>query len=107
MMTNFKQRWQIKSNWQVLVIIVVFAITGSTAAFISKPILSLCNISKNEVSPWLYYLLYILILFPIYQVLLVSFGYIFGQFHFFWSFEKKLLKKCGLGFMLPKKENPE
>jgi hypothetical protein len=106
-MENFKQRWQIKSNWQLIVIIVVFAITGSTAAYIAKPILSIISINKSEVSSWLYYSLYILILFPIYQVLLVSFGYLFGQFKFFWSFEKKLLKNFGLGFIIPKKENPE
>jgi hypothetical protein len=106
-MANFKQRWQIKSNWQLLVILMVFAITGSTAAFAAKPILSILSINKNDVSPWIYYPCYIFILFPIYQVLLVSFGYLFGQFPFFWSFEKKLLKKCGLGFILPKKENPE
>jgi hypothetical protein len=106
-MANFKQRWQIKSNWQVVVILLVFAITGSTAAYLAKPLLSSCGINKKEVSAWLYYPLYVLLLFPIYQILLLSFGFLSGQFRFFWSFEKKLLKNCGLGFMIPKKENPE
>ena len=35
----------------------------------------------------------------LYQVLLVSFGFIFGQFSFFWAFEKKMLRSCGLGFI--------
>ncbi len=38
-MKNLKQRWNLKSNWQVMTIILIFAITGSTAALISKPIL--------------------------------------------------------------------
>lgn len=106
-MTNFRARWKIKSNWQLIVIIVVFAITGSSAAYLSKPILSFLGITKENISEWLYYPLYILLIFPIYQVLLVSFGFLFGQFTFFWAFEKKLLKSCGLGFLFIKKEDPE
>ena len=106
-MGNFKERWNIKSNWQLFVIIVIFAITGSGAAYLSKPILSLFGISKDTVTAWQYYPLYIVLIFPIYQVLLVSFGFIFGQFTFFWAFEKKMLRSCGLGFLFSKKENPE
>lgn len=104
-MGNFKERWNIKSNWQLFVIIVVFAVTGSSAAYLSKPILAAFNISKEN--PWEYYPLYIILIFPVYQLLLVSFGFLFGQFNFFWAFEKKMLKSCGLGFLLSKKENPE
>jgi hypothetical protein len=31
-------------------------------------------------------------------MLLVVFGWVFGQFTFFWGFEKKMLKRLGLGF---------
>jgi hypothetical protein len=106
-MASFKERWNIKSNWQLFVIILVFAITGSSAACLSKPILSFLGISKDTVSAWLYYPLYIILIFPIYQLLLVSYGFLFGQFSFFWAFEKKMLRSCGLGFIFDKKENPE
>ena len=106
-MANFKERWNIKSNWQVFVILVVFAVTGSSAALLSKPVLALFGIVKGEVSNWVYYPLYIILIFPIYQVLLVSFGFVFGQFTFFWAFEKKMLKSMGLGFIFPDKKNPE
>lgn len=106
-MGSFKERWNIKSNWQVFVILVVFAVTGSTAAYLSKPVLELFGIVKGDVSNWIYYPLYIILIFPIYQVLLVSFGFIFGQFAFFWAFEKKMLRSMGLGFLVPEKKNPE
>lgn len=106
-MASFKERWNIKSNWQAFVIIMVFAITGSSAAYLSKPILSLFGIVKGSVSNWLYYPLYILLIFPVYQVLLISFGFIFGQFTFFWAFEKKMLKSMGLGFLVKDKKNLE
>lgn len=106
-MANFKERWNIKSNWQVFVILVVFAVTGSSAALLSKPVLALFGIVKGDASNWVYYPLYIILIFPIYQVLLVSFGFVFGQFTFFWAFEKKMLKSMGLGFIFPDKKNPE
>ena len=104
-MANFKTRWGITSNFQLTVIIVVFAITGSTSAYLSKPILSWCGIVKGDVSNWVYYPLYIILIFPVYQVLLVSIGFIFGQFKFFWAFEKKMLRGMGLGFLLPKERD--
>ena len=106
-MENFKERWNIKSNWQLVVIFVVFAVTGSSAAYLSKPILAFLGISKDSVSGWIYYPLYIILIFPVYQVLLVSYGFIFGQFEFFWAFEKKMLRSCGLGFLVKQKRNPK
>ena len=99
-MENFKERWNIKSNWQLVVIFIVFAITGSSAAYLSKPILALFGINREGISGWIYYPLYLLLIFPVYQVLLVSYGFIFGQHTFFWAFEKKMLRSCGLGFMV-------
>ena len=98
-MENFKQRWNITSNWQMIVIIIVFAITGSSAAMLSKPILHELGISKETHHIALYLLLYILIIFPVYQILLVTIGFIFGQFTFFWEFEKKMLRSLHLGFI--------
>ena len=98
-MSSFKERWNITSNWQVFVIILVFAITGSTSAYLSKPILNAIEITKENTSLWLYYPLYILLIFPVYQILLVFFGFIFGQFKFFWAFEKKMLRSLKLGFI--------
>ena len=96
-MGNFKQRWHITSNWQVLVIILVFAITGSTSAYLSKPLLAFFGLTKDNTSLWIYYPLYIILIFPVYQILLVSFGFVFGQFKFFWAFEKKMLRSLKLG----------
>ena len=103
-MRRLKTRWGITSNFQLTVIFVVFAITGSTSAYLSKPILNWLGIVKGDVSNWIYYPLYIILIFPVYQVLLVSFGFLFGQFAFFWKFEKKMLRAMGLGFLLPKED---
>lgn len=99
-MQHFKTRWKITSNWQILVIILVFAITGSTAAFITKPILEFFGITKNSVSTVIYYLFYIILIFPVYQILLLLFGFLAGQFRFFIAFEKKMLQSLKLDFII-------
>lgn len=98
-MNKLKKRWNIKSNWQLIIICIVFAITGSTAAYLSKPLTNLLGITKENLSLWLYWPIRLLIIFPAYQVLLVIIGAIFGQFTFFWEFEKKMLYRMKLGFI--------
>ncbi|WP_282787196.1 DUF6787 family protein [Flavobacterium croceum] len=104
-MSSLKKKWNITSNFQFVLIFIVFAVTGSTSAYIAKPILSFLGINKSDFSAWLYYPLYIILIFPIYQVLLLFFGTIFGQFKFFFEIEKKFLSRVGLGFLFSKKSS--
>lgn len=98
-MNKLKQRWNISSNFQLFIILLVFAITGSTSALIAKPILAFLGITKGSVGVWLYYPLYIIIILPIYKVLLLLIGTLAGQRTFFWNFLKKMLDRMGLGFI--------
>jgi hypothetical protein len=98
-MKKLKERWNITSNWQLIIIFIVFGITGSTAAYLSKPVTSALGITKENLSLWLYWPFRLLIIFPVYQVILVIIGAIFGQFAFFWEFEKKMLDRMKLGFI--------
>ena len=98
-MKKLKERWNVESNTQLFIIFLVFAITGSSAAKLAAPVTEFFGISK-EMGWYVYWPFRILIIFPIYQVLLVFFGWIFGQFNFFWTFEKKMLRNLGLGFLI-------
>lgn len=98
-MKKLKERWGITSNYQLTVIFIVFAITGTTSGYLSKPVLAYFGFTRDIVNAWLYWPLYLVLIFPIYQVLLVTFGFLSGQFKFFWAFEKKMLKSVGLGFL--------
>ena len=98
-MNKLKQRWNITSNFQFFIILVVFAITGSTSALIAKPILAFIGITKESVSLWLYYPLYIIVILPFYKILLLLFGTLAGQHTFFWNFIKKMLDRMHLGFI--------
>lgn len=97
-MDKLKKRWGIESNFQLTMIFIVFAITGSASAWLSKPFCFELGITKEDLGPWFTPIRLILI-FPIYQVLLVLIGFLLGQFQFFWTFEKKMLKRMGLGFL--------
>ncbi|CAM4447143.1 DUF6787 family protein [Flavobacterium terrigena] len=98
-MNKLKERWNISSNYQLVIIFIVFAITGSTSALIAKPILTFIGITKESVGLWLYYPLYIIIILPIYKVLLLLIGTLAGQRNFFWNFIKKMLDRMRLGFI--------
>ena len=97
-MNKLKQRWGIETNYQLTIIFFVFAITGSASAWLSKPFCLWMGITNEDLGYW-FTPVRLLLIFPIYQVLLVSIGFLFGQFKFFWAFEKKMLKRMGLGFL--------
>lgn len=101
-MDKLKERWGINSNWALCAIFIVFAINGSFAAWVARPATEFLGLSKETVSPWVYYPLRILLVFPIYQLTLPLVGWLFGQFKFFWAFEKKFLTRLGLGFLFKK-----
>lgn len=102
-MEKLKERWGITSNTQIILIIIVFAINGSFAAWVADPITHFFGLTQETTSPWLFWPLRIMLIFPIYQLTLPLVGFVFGQFKFFWEFEKKFLKRLGLGFIFKKK----
>ena len=91
MFDKLKKRWGLNSNTQVLIIFIVFGITGSGSLYISNPIMDYLSISNDNI------MLRIIIVTIIYQFILLIVAFIFGQFKWFWNFfYKKLFKKIGL-----------
>ncbi len=82
-------------------VFLVFAITGSSAAKLAAPLTELFEI-KKEMGWYIYWPFRVLIILPAYQLLLVFYGWVYGEFTFFWNFEKKMLKAMGLGFLFGK-----
>ena len=71
----------------------MFGISGSVSVIISKPILELVKIKELVDSYFLYTLIRILIIFPVYQIVLLFVGTLFGQYKYFIAFEKKMLMR--------------
>ena len=94
-MKRLKEKWGITSNFQFIIILIVFSVTGSLAVWVAKPILELVGLDKSVVTAWIFWPIRIAIIFPIYQVIILVIGALFGQFKFFWAFEKKMLVRLG------------
>ncbi|MEW6283854.1 MAG: DUF6787 family protein [Candidatus Eremiobacterota bacterium] len=89
-MERLKARWGITSNFQVAVILVVFALTGTTAVYVKKPILAWLGVTPHTPG-WLRVTATLVVVLGVYQVLLLAYGALLGQFPFFWAFEKRML----------------
>jgi manganese efflux pump family protein len=98
-MNKLKEKWGIKNNSQLIIILFVFTIAGSSSAYVTTPILSYFSVTQDSMHFLAYYFLKVLIVFPSYLVLLTFFGFVSGQFQFFWKFEKQMLASLGLGFL--------
>ena len=90
---KFKVRWEITSNRQAIIIFIVFGITGSVASKLAQPLTEFIGLNQDGNDWYIYWPVRIFLIFPIYQVLLIFFGSVFGQFKFFWSFEKKMMSR--------------
>lgn len=89
LMQRLQKRWGVTSVGQVIVILLVFSLTGSSLLYAKKPFYDLAGITPE--SPfWMRSLAFVFIALPLYQVLLLFFGTLLGQFRFFWEFEKKM-----------------
>lgn len=91
---KLKTKWQLDSMLQVIAVLAVFTLTGSTVVYIRKFLFAFLEF--NEATPfWLKTVTYLLFVFPAYQVMLLVYGFALGQFSFFWEKEKKMLSRMG------------
>jgi hypothetical protein len=74
------------TGWDYILILVIFAVTGTTAAYFSRLIMPLTGIENR----FLYVVVYILLITPIYQVLLLGYAFIFGKYRYFLEKQRKL-----------------
>lgn len=88
---SLKERWKLGSLLQVVIVLVVFACTGFTVLFLKAPLFEYL-FDGGERPLWASIVYYILIL-PVYNLFLLFYGFVFGQFHFFWNFEKRFFAR--------------
>ena len=91
--SRLQSKWGIKSNIDLIAILIVFAINGSVAAWVADPITNFIGIDRASTNGIIYWPIRIILIFPIYQLTLPIIGWCFGQFKFFWAFEKKMLNR--------------
>lgn len=89
--SKLQKRWNLGSGWQVLVVLLVFACTGFTVLFLKRPLFRW--IQTDPEYNTLFSVLYYVFILPVYNVILLFYGFIFGQFRFFWEFEKRMFRR--------------
>lgn len=100
-MERLKQRWKLESISQVIIVLIVFACTGFTVLGIKKPILQF--LAGENGNTTLASILYYIFILPLYNVILLGYGFLLGQFTFFWEFEKRSVGRVISAFRKTKK----
>lgn len=90
MFQRLREKWKV-NGWQLALILITFALGGSTCGYLGRKILALLNIESGFIRLPLYILL-ITLLWPV-CVLIISIP--LGQFRFFLGYLKKVFRWFG------------
>ena len=89
-------KFHARSFKHLVIILLVFALSGSASLLMSSSILNAINLKELINFYPLYLLVRIIFLIPIYQLVLIIIATLFGEFRYFWNFEKKFFKRLRL-----------
>jgi len=89
-------KFHAESFKHLIIIFLVFALSGSASLLMSSSILTAINLKELINFYPLYLLVRIILLIPIYQLVLIIIATVFGEFRYFWNFEKKFFKRLRL-----------
>ena len=84
-MDKLKNLFRVSSTYQLVVVFIVFGITGSLSLVVSDYISQFFNLDSIILS--------IIFVLVIYQFLLIIIGTLFGEFDYFWEMEKKIISR--------------
>ncbi len=91
MLSRLKQKWSIASPWQFWAIMLTFSLAGMAITQVRRPLFHLFGI-EPETPFWIKTVVYLASIFPLYQLFLLIFGTLLGQFRFFWEKEKAMAR---------------
>ena len=93
MIEKLVKKFEANSIQHLIIIFIIFALSGSGSVFISSPILKILSLEQLISFYPLYLCIRIILIVPIYQLLLILVASLFGQFSYFWKFEKRFLQR--------------
>ena len=79
---SMKSRWGVGPGG-VVAILAAFSLAGLTTLRLKVPVMGL--MFSDSTPGWLQWAVYLVVMLPIYQALLLGYGTLLGQFDFFWS----------------------
>ena len=93
MIIKFIKYFKAKSLNHLILIFIIFGISGSLTLILSEPIINFIKINEIVENTFILLFLRIIIIFPLYQLVLILIATIFGEFNYFLPFERDMLKK--------------
>lgn len=79
---RMKARWGV-GFWGLIAVLTAFSLAGLTTLQLKGPVIAYL---LPETAPgWVQWTVYLIVMLPIYQVLLLGYGALLGQFGFFWG----------------------
>ena len=94
---GFKRRWQIDNDWQVAIILVVFALTGTTTMYVNRWFNEWVGFDEHT-SFWVKLVMFLILVLPVYNILLLIYGTLLGQYKFFSHFIVKFFSNIFKAF---------
>ena len=91
-----RRKWGV-SHWGVFAILLAFSLAGMSCLKVSRPIMH--ALVPADAPRWLFWTIRIPVIVPVYEVLLLAFGTVLGQRHFFWPKQKRLLRFIARPFL--------
>jgi formyltetrahydrofolate-dependent phosphoribosylglycinamide formyltransferase len=94
MFKRLQEKWGVSTR-QFWILFLVFGLTGTTAAALTRYITGWLGMDASTFWVWKVLLRVGMLVFG-YQFILLAYGALFGQWAFFWKYERKLLIKLGI-----------
>jgi len=89
---------KVETNFQFVVVFIIFSITGLGAIYVARPCMELVGIQRENMHGLVFWPIRILFMTIAYQIMLVIFGTLAGQRAYFWEVEKRMLRRFGIRF---------
>ena len=86
-------RFEAKSFKHLIIIFTVFSISGCLTVYLSYPIIDFMKYFYQFENSMLQIIIRIIVIFPVYQIVLLFVGTVFGEFKYFLKFEKRFFNK--------------
>ena len=91
MINNLISFFGANSKFHLFKIFIIFGLAGSLSVILSDPLLQLVSIEKFISNKFFYWVIRLILIFPIYQFVLVVVSLIFGEFGYFKKFFIKFI----------------
>ncbi len=91
MINNLINFFGANSKLHLFKIFIIFGLAGSLSVILSEPLLQLVSIEKFISNKFLYWLIRLILIFPLYQFVLIGVAFVFGELRYFKKFFIKFI----------------